>query len=371
MTGRRTAVGLAAVIVVVAMLASGCVLSGTWTVANPVDPSPPTTATALNDVSCTSATHCMAVGQDATPAGGLDRVPLVERWDGGTWSVVPPPTGFPAGTNQASLTSVACTAPTACAATAYTRIGTAYSSRFVRWDGTAWHELGPVGNGTAGSVVACPASGGCVLAAQSAGTAVWNGTSATTVATPTPQLLALSCGSVDLCFGVGYDDSVHRWDGATWTTVVVPMNSQAFSVGYYDVTCTSDEHCLLVGRSWDPYPSPNVYPEAARWDGTTWTATPVPAGIEVLTTVACASPTGCVAIGISAGAGPPPLVAIGWNGGSWYAAPAPPVNANVDAFDYYGTEISCSPDERCMTVNSAYVGAVPTPFGASYDWSAA
>jgi hypothetical protein len=366
---RKVGAGAVVVVAVVALLASGCVLNGTWAVADPIDPSPSTTTTWLNDVSCTSATHCLAVGQDATPAGGLDGVPLVERWDGAAWSVLPAPTGFPAGTNRAGLTSVACSGPTACAATAYTRIGTTYSSRFVRWDGAAWHGFGPVGSGTSGSIVACPSSGGCVLAAQSGGTAVWDGTTTTTVATSTPPLAALSCGSVDLCFGVSYDDGVYAWDGATWTPVEVPRNNAVFSVGYFDVACTSDEHCLLVGRSWDPYPSPYVYPEAARWDGTTWTATPVPAGVEVLTAVACASPTGCLAIGIgSENPSAPPLVAIGWNGGTWYTAPAPPARA---AASYYGTAITCSPDERCMTVNSTSVGGSESPIGARYDWSGA
>ena len=66
MRGRRTVAGLVGVVAVTALLASGCVLNGTWTAVTPFDPVP-ATQTHVNDVACLSATDCLVVGFEAAP----------------------------------------------------------------------------------------------------------------------------------------------------------------------------------------------------------------------------------------------------------------------------------------------------------------
>lgn len=45
----------------------------------------------LEAVSCPTRTACMAVGSVQAPAGGAPIVALAERWDAGTWRVLPTP----------------------------------------------------------------------------------------------------------------------------------------------------------------------------------------------------------------------------------------------------------------------------------------
>jgi hypothetical protein len=70
---------------------------------------PQTTAAALSGVSCASATACLAVGW-AQPAAGGARVPLIETWDGTSWSVT-------AGSARpGSLSAVSCITASSCVA---------------------------------------------------------------------------------------------------------------------------------------------------------------------------------------------------------------------------------------------------------------
>src|SRR4051812_4875249 len=92
-------------------------------------PAPASTRfTELFDVSCPSATACVAAGQNY-PVDG-NPVTLAEHWDGAAWTIEPTPTN-----NQqlggAVLRGVSCTSASAC---------TAVGERGLieRWDGTAW-----------------------------------------------------------------------------------------------------------------------------------------------------------------------------------------------------------------------------------------
>jgi Invasin, domain 3 len=95
---------------------------GSWTVM----PSPnPGGDDALNSVSCTSLTSCMAVGSEDSG----DQT-LAETWDGANWTVVPTPN--PA--DQNSLQNVSCAAPNTC-----TSVGDPGDTALIEtWDGTSW-----------------------------------------------------------------------------------------------------------------------------------------------------------------------------------------------------------------------------------------
>jgi hypothetical protein len=70
---------------------------------------------ALNDVSCASATSCVAVGTIG-PFGSSSA--LVEKWNGTKWSTVTVPS--PAGAESTGLSGVSCRTATSCfAAGAY------------------------------------------------------------------------------------------------------------------------------------------------------------------------------------------------------------------------------------------------------------
>lgn len=110
----------------------------TWaaTASSPVDPNPGDLAE-FNSVSCTSATNCMAVG-DAGDSAGTSDATLAELWNGSTWTVettVDPAT-------FSTLTSVSCTSASHCVAVgADSASATGSIHTLVEvWNGTTWTQ---------------------------------------------------------------------------------------------------------------------------------------------------------------------------------------------------------------------------------------
>ena len=78
-----------------------------------------TRSSALLGIFCTAANTCIAVGTYTTSAGSMT---LAERWNGTSWSIVPTPN--PTGATGAQLNQVSCTAANACTAVgSYTHEG--------------------------------------------------------------------------------------------------------------------------------------------------------------------------------------------------------------------------------------------------------
>ena len=87
-----------------------------WTVVPSPSPKLPGGGALLTSVSCTSGANCMAVGESLTfhePGGYLIPHPLAESWNGTTWTTVPTPKLTNAG---AALNGVSCTSPSNCMA---------------------------------------------------------------------------------------------------------------------------------------------------------------------------------------------------------------------------------------------------------------
>jgi hypothetical protein len=102
----------------------------------PVDPTPGDLAE-FNSVSCTSATNCMAVG-DAGDSAGTSDATLAELWNGSTWTVeatVDPAT-------FSTLTSVSCTSASHCVAVgADSASATGSIHTLVEvWNGSTWTQ---------------------------------------------------------------------------------------------------------------------------------------------------------------------------------------------------------------------------------------
>ena len=232
----------------------------------------------LEGVSCTSATACTAVGSYRNSAGKL--VTLAERWDGTAWTVqsTPNPTG--AGGSSPSLQDVSCTSATACTAVGdfYNSSGTAVTLA-ERWNGTSWKiQSTPNPTGAGGSHlkdVSCTTATACTAVGSSYNNSTgklvtlaerWNGTAWTIQSTPNPTgaggsyLEGVSCTSATACTAVGYSDQdlrippvtlAERWNGTSWIVQPTPgpTGAQSRSRRLEGVSCTTATACTAVGHN--------------------------------------------------------------------------------------------------------------------------
>jgi hypothetical protein len=119
----------------------------------------PTSDDVWNDIACTNATTCWAVGCAASPATSSSCFgsTLVERWNGSSWRVVTTPNPLPTD----ELTGVACPTSTDCWAVGGLSFGT--ENLLEHYDGTSWSvDTSPVHAYS----VTCLASGECWAAGR-------------------------------------------------------------------------------------------------------------------------------------------------------------------------------------------------------------
>lgn len=360
---------VAALVVVIAVLASSCVLSGTWTALAPPNPAPPGTDAELLDVSCPTRDFCMAIGAVWSADPG---VPVVQTWDGTTWT----PLAFEpyAFDGPIEVTSVSCGTPTACAIGWTVLELTDQPPTFSVWDGSTWTQPAwPTVHDPFSAEVACAPDGSCLLATDQSPTVVWDGDTFTEFTfvdqvggVLTPGLVDLSCVAIDDCVGITADgDHTVRWDGATWSDDPwwgVALPGVPGPVTYESISCTATDRCMVVGQT-DDFSNP--VPIAAVGDGTTWTAAEVPVTTGSLRDVSCVNAAACVAVGTIriAGMGNRPPVAVGWNGQTWYRLPDPPTPPGATY-----AAIGCGVGDRCVTVGSAYPAGASVPLASAYDW---
>jgi len=298
----------------------------------------------IRQVTCPATTACVAVG--ASSSGGIQSWMIYTL--GGGWIVegVTPPT--PTGGTEANLQGVSCTT-TNCTAVGSYKVESSYKPLVERWNGASWSlqsAPSPI-EGTAQKAmlsVSCSAPTYCVAVGEAANKPVaqrWNGTEWSLMSAPNPsgakgaKLASVSCTSSTSCMAAGdyYETTsnektlAERWNGSSWSISSSPNPSEAKGfVNFTGVSCTSSTSCTAAG-----YYSPNVsggFPLENKtlvesWNGTTWTiqSSPNPSGqaYSALLGVSCTSSTGCTAVGGSQpglNSAPATLVER-WNGTSW------------------------------------------------------
>lgn len=334
---------------------------GTWTTSP--TPSPSGSAPIVNDVSCVSATDCMAVGS-VTPGSGSDEA-FAMRWDGTTWTVVTTPE---VSSGNTRLLSVSCPMASFCVA-----VGTFYdatSARFTwfptHWDGTTWNVLSGPQAGTSHNFVtgvSCTGASNCVVVGYFYDvprykTLVqrWDGSSWAADSSPNGGsstasniLNSVSCVGANDCMAVGYrtDGSGQptiaiRWDGSTWSSTS-PTDGAGTTNYLRDVWCNTATDCVAVGYSADD----NL---ATRWNGTTWAAELVPNAVSGrpnrLYSISCTSPNSCVAVGRSQDGGYRGSI-LEFDGSSW-AVRIPEVIVPGEDVELLG--VSCLVSGACAAV---------------------
>jgi len=302
----------------------------------------------LNAISCISSTNCMAVGESLvlTSTGNLVPSPLAEAWNGSKWTMVPTPELRNSG---GSLNDIACTSASSCMAVG--NKGTpATPNDFTlaeSWNGTSWKlvpTLPPPAGGTALSGVSCTGSASCMAVgyygfngannSQITLSEHWNGTTWRILTTPNPgnsgALGGVVCFSASACMATG-DHYVlnsptriiatlsERWDGTRWHVQPSPNPGGAALAAFGDVSCVSPSACMGVGTSTDQTGEEN-FTLAESWDGTSWNIlhTPSPGSfIDTLNGVSCTAVTACMAVGAFDGTVNVFTLAERWNGTSW------------------------------------------------------
>ncbi len=320
---------------------------------NPAVDTAPGVAPDLLGVSCPAASYCEAVGFYQLSPFDLA---IAQVWNGHGWKSQPFP--FPVGSTSAELDQVSCTSARFCEAVGSYDDGVGDTLTLAAsWNGTAWHlqqSADPAGATLIGlDAVSCVSPKFCEAAGgnQQSGTTVaerWNGTSWHLQTMPeTSGASSLSCTSVSFCEAVGPDFAL-KWNGSSWQAQVVP----AQILGLTGVSCASGTSCEAVGVTSSDGSDLGV---AAKWNGTAWQAqtTPNPAGATDtrLLAVSCATVTSCEAAGsfeLSQGSDPTAL-AESWRGHSWslQAAVEPP-GATSNSL----SAVSCVSATFCEAVGS-------------------
>jgi hypothetical protein len=230
-------------------------------------------------ISCTWAKDCTAVGARAS---GLT---LAEHWNGTRWSAV-------TTKHTGALDGVSCPATGNCTAVGSNAAGKALAAHWngKAWSDQSPANPQPL---SFLESVSCPVTTTCIAvgaggpAASPLATAPlaeqWTGGTWTALTVPDPgpsgdlvELNSVSCISATNCMAVGDDQNAAgtadttlaaQWNGTTWTSVTTP--SPATFSALFSVSCTSATFCSAVGAS-SPTATGAVSPVAEIWNGSTW-----------------------------------------------------------------------------------------------------
>jgi hypothetical protein len=258
----------------------------TWTLLPAPNPGGVDATSELGSISCASDSFCVAVGDytcagiECPPPVRGSVQPLVERWDGSSWSVMP----LPYATGHAWLTSVSCTSSTFCMAVGEHQYAV-LSTFGERWDGSSWIPVTTLNPGEA----------------------LGYAFDAVTGVSCTSPLFCMAVGVFGSFDTNGFQTAAQQWNGTSWTLTATANPSPAPSGyrGMTGVSCVTSSFCVSSGL-FGPSPTP-LGPDpfetfAERWDGTRWSLmkTTNPGGSENdngLWSISCPSSAACVAAG--------------------------------------------------------------------------
>jgi len=212
---------------------------GQWHTVSAVDPAQQLgDFNSLNAVVAISSTDAWAVGQFHRFAGTDYDHPLVEHWDGTTWTVMPTPhPNLPISL----LDGIAASASNDIWAVGYEKdLVSGYQILIEHWDGNAWTIV------------------------QDATSIGW----LTSVAAVAPDNV-WAVGSTDY-IGKGL---ILHWNGSTWRRTVLPD-----PIFLRDVTVVSDNDVWVVGQL--SHDGDGDYTYAAHFDGSMWSQVSTPSPLQ-------------------------------------------------------------------------------------------
>ncbi len=338
----------------------------------------------IEDLSCSSAAACTAVGQHVSGNVGQ---PFVEHWNGEDWTANT--LSIPAGMRSGHLWGVSCPAANSCMAVGVTPLsgyaGGTDRMLDARWDGRRWSVQSEPNR--PGSVsdnvfdVSCASPTSCIgvgyydfdMAGDFATLAEhWDGNRWVVMTTPNPPgggyLSSIECTARNACVAVGgwYNGTpaalpfAELWDGSSWTIHGMPAPPGAQQTAVYNVACASPSACTAVGFELDSVGS--WVPFAERWDGTSWALQSLPAipgsTLAYLLDVSCPDSNVCVATGFSRDAqGTDATLVMRWESGSWAIQISPnPIADGTSQLD----AVDCLAADICVAAGDLHHLAGPT-----------
>jgi hypothetical protein len=217
------------------------------------------TSASLHAVACITADSCLAVGNQFD---GAIELPLVEKFDGLTWTASTPPLATTEATG--SLDAISCGSARLCVAGGAERTGSNRAALIETWNGSRWSAaLGATSVNVIGA--ACPSSAWCTLIGAEPDTGglqrilgvVEVPSEGSWAAQPLPGfqdggILGVSCLAVDSCIAVGQSEgwgSIWKNSGSKWPLDdnVSARGQEPIFLRFSSISCPRPSWCLLVG----------------------------------------------------------------------------------------------------------------------------
>ena len=301
----------------------------------------------IEDISCVSASFCVAVGFKQIPNVSISNIILT--WNGSKWSLDDSSSLSTAPAQDDTLKSVSCASESFCVAVgSYYPTPNSYppiaENFLLTWNGSTWSldDASSLSSFTTQSnqltAVSCASATFCVAVGNYRDTngfldgvlLTWNGstwslddTSATSSSTtPHNSLRAVSCTSASFCVAVG-PAAILTWNGSAWS--LLPTSSVSTpDLNLTGVSCTSTSFCMASGSSvvWITSPVRGTVSQsiALVWNGSTWSYYKPPSPVlwkqPQLLGVSCVSTTFCALDGQYT-RGVLESYLLTWNGSTW------------------------------------------------------
>lgn len=275
-------------------------------------------------VSCPSSSTCVMVGGYIEEETEL-RLPLAALWNGSKWTLQSIP--VPEGAVWAFMSDVSCASATECVAVGYySKIGVSKGMQLylAKWNGTKWtRQIMPLPAGGSGGHllgISCTSSSNCRAVGDYYSTEIviegeeeveievpqgsivdtWNGTKWTATDIGGEQLVGVSCSSSTSCMSNSLRGVIWRLSGLEWTKAKV-SGPTGNSTWFEDVSCVSASYCVAVGEYEESFKN---YLYVSEWNGTEWkqqtSIEPFEVGVSSgLSGVSCLAATACIAVGSS------------------------------------------------------------------------
>jgi hypothetical protein len=328
----------------------------------------------LHDVFAISPTDIWAVG-------GLlgDTQTFAEHWDGSTWTVVATPT--PGGGNENPLLSVSAAASDDVWAVGFQHADVRDIPLVEHWDGSTWSIVSvptpPVLDSHLNGVSVVSSSDVWAVGyledtagRQSRPLAEhWDGAAWAPVPVPwkrvgaSVRMQSVAALSSDDVWAVGAvmsdevpDQTVRmHWDGLRWRSVRGPKD-QAAGTTLYDVAAVSASDVWAVGTTGAPHADYSARTE--HWDGTRWSRIAAPNGpfdASSLLGTSASSSNDAWAVGLSfpqGGGGQASTLTEHWDGSQWSVIPS----TDVDFYNAFLSVASLSPTDVWAVGSSGSTG---------------